>query len=117
MGSASDDCLFCRIVEGRVPSRPVRSTESSYAFYDVSPVAPTHVLVVPRQHISDAGDIDESHAQVLADMFVTAREVAAKESLTGGYRLVMNVGDDSGNTISHLHLHVLGGRRLGWPPG
>lgn len=111
-------CLFCSIVAGDTPSTEVLSTELAYAFRDLRPVAPTHVLVVPREHITDAADLDPSHAVVLAAMFAAAQEVAALEGLNErGYRLVFNVGPDSGNSVPHLHLHVLGGRPMSWPPG
>lgn len=111
------DCLFCGIVAGTVPSTEVASGELTYAFADVNPGAPTHVLVVPRAHIVDAAAVAREHGDILAEMFETARRVAEIEGLEGGYRLVFNVGEDSGNSVPHLHLHVLGGRRLGWPPG
>ncbi len=94
------------------------STDLVYAFRDVRPVAPTHVLVIPREHIVDATDITAEHGEVLAEMFDVARRVATIEGLSErGCRLVLNVGPDSGNTVAHLHLHVIGGRRLAWPPG
>ncbi len=111
-------CLFCSIVAGDVPSTEVLSTEHAYAFRDINPVAPTHVLVVPRQHITDAAALEPAHAVVLAAVFAAAKEVAESEGLgERGYRLVFNVGEDSGNSVPHLHLHVLGGRRMAWPPG
>jgi histidine triad (HIT) family protein len=111
------DCLFCKIVAGDIPSEEVASTEHTYAFRDLNPGAPTHVLVVPRDHIVDADHVRPEHAEVLAEMVTTAQEVARKDGLDGGYRLVLNVGDDAGQTVLHMHLHVLGGRRMGWPPG
>ena len=112
------DCLFCRIVRGELGSTEVLSTERSYAFRDLNPQAPTHVLVVPRVHIDNADDVTVEHRDDVADLFVTAQAVARREGLVpDGYRLVFNVGDISGNSVAHLHLHVLGGRRLGWPPG
>jgi histidine triad (HIT) family protein len=114
----SDACLFCRIVRGELPSTEVLSTDRSYAFRDLNPQAPTHVLVVPRVHITSADDITTSHAAEVADLFVTAQAVARADGLMpDGYRLVFNVGEISGNSVAHLHLHLLGGRRLGWPPG
>jgi histidine triad (HIT) family protein len=112
------DCLFCKILAGDVPSQEVASSERTYAFRDIQPTAPTHVLVIPRQHIDDAHAIDASHAETLAEMVLTAQEVARKEGIDqSGYRLVFNVGDDALNSVPHLHLHVLGGRRLDWPAG
>lgn len=112
------DCLFCRIVEGEIPSDEVASTPLSYAFRDLNPTAPTHVLVVPRHHIDNAGTIAAGDAETLVDMIGLAQEVARSEHVdAGGYRLVFNVGDDAGNSVPHLHLHVIGGRPLSWPPG
>ncbi len=112
------DCLFCRIVAGEVDSEEVLSTEDTFAFRDINPTASTHVLVVPRQHLEDAAAVRSEHAGVLADMFLTAQEVARREGIDRtGYRLVLNVGEDALNSVGHLHMHVIGGRRLGWPPG
>ena len=111
-------CQFCAIVAGDEPSTRVLSTDLVYAFRDINPVAPTHVLVIPREHIADAAVIDAQHAEVLVEMFDVARRVAEAEGLSErGSRLVLNIGPDSGNSVPHLHLHVLGGRRLTWPPG
>jgi histidine triad (HIT) family protein len=109
------DCLFCRIVSGDVPSTEVLSTATVYAFRDISPQAPTHVLVVPKEHVADnAGGLTAEHAAVLADMVTAARRVAEAEGIAAsGYRLVFNVGDDALNSVPHIHLHVLGGRRMG----
>jgi histidine triad (HIT) family protein len=118
MTEAIDDCLFCRIVAGAVPSEAVASSERIYAFRDIQPAAPVHVLVVPRRHITDASQVSPADGDLLAEMVVMARDVAKKEDLADrGYRLVFNVGDDALNSVAHLHLHVLGGRRMGWPPG
>ena len=112
------DCLFCAITAGELPSTEVLSTDLVYAFRDLTPVAPTHVLVVPREHIVDATEIGTGHGDLLVEMLDAGRQIARAEGLEErGYRLVLNVGPDSGNTIAHLHLHVLGGRQLGWPPG
>jgi histidine triad (HIT) family protein len=112
------DCLFCKILAGDIPSTEVASTETTYAFRDLNPAAPTHVLVIPRQHIDNADELRGEHAAVLSDVFSTAQAVARSEGVAGsGYRLVFNVGDDASNSVPHLHLHVIGGRKLGWPPG
>ena len=90
----------------------------TYAFRDIAPAAPSHVLVVPRQHVESADDVTAAHAEVLAEMLLTAQQVARTEGIeASGYRLVFNVGDDARNTVPHLHLHVLGGRAMDWPPG
>jgi histidine triad (HIT) family protein len=110
--------LFCKILAGEIPSDEVASTERTYAFRDIQPTAPTHVLVIPREHIDHAGELRPEHAEVLAEMFATAQAVAVSEGVDGsGYRLVFNVGEDANNSVPHLHLHVIGGRRMGWPPG
>lgn len=112
------DCLFCRILAGEVPSTEVASSELSYAFRDIQPAMPVHVLVIPRQHIASAAAVEAGHGEILADMVLTAQRVAQQEGLAErGYRLVLNVGEDALNSVPHLHLHVLGGRRMEWPPG
>ena len=112
------DCLFCKIVAGEIPSTNVLETERSLAFRDLNPQAPTHVLVIPKEHVTHAGELTGEHGDLLADLFQTAAAVAEQDGVAeGGYRLVFNVGEDSGNSVPHLHLHVLGGRKLGWPPG
>jgi histidine triad (HIT) family protein len=112
------DCLFCKIVAGDIPADVVRESERSLAFRDLHPQAPTHVLVIPKEHVTHAGELTGAHAALLGDLFETAAAVAAADGVAGGgYRLVFNVGDDAGNSVPHLHLHVLGGRALGWPPG
>jgi histidine triad (HIT) family protein len=111
-------CIFCRIVAGQVPSRQAYSSELTYAFHDLNPVAPVHVLVVPRQHIVDAGQLRPEHGPVLYEMMEAARRVAEQEGVSdGGYRLAFNVGADAGAEVPHLHMHLLGGRNLSWPPG
>lgn len=112
------NCLFCKIVAGDVPSKEAASTANTYAFFDVNPAAPVHVLVVPREHITNAAEIGPKHAAVLAEMMSTARQVAEKQGiLERGYRLVFNVGPDALNSVPHLHMHVIGGHQMGWPPG
>ncbi len=114
----ASECVFCRIVSGDIPSDAVASSELSYAFRDIQPAMPVHVLVVPRRHITSAATVEAADADVLADMVLTAQEVARREGLAErGYRLVFNVGDDALNSVAHLHLHVLGGQKMGWPPG
>jgi histidine triad (HIT) family protein len=114
----ASECIFCRIVEGEIPSDGVASSELSYAFRDITPAMPVHVLVVPRRHITSADSVQASDGEVLADMVLTAQKVARQEGLAErGYRLVFNVGDDALNSVPHLHLHVLGGQKMGWPPG
>jgi histidine triad (HIT) family protein len=107
-------------VAGEVPADVVHATDRTVAFRDISPQAPVHVLVVPRRHIDHAGSLTEEHAEDLAAMFVAARAVAEAEGIDAaerGYRLVLNVGKDALNSVPHLHLHVIGGRPMTWPPG
>jgi histidine triad (HIT) family protein len=111
------DCLFCRIVAGEVPATVVAETDRTLAFRDVQPQAPTHVLVVPREHHADVAALSDADPSLLAEVLATAVQVARSEALDGGYRLVANTGDDGGQSVHHLHVHVLGGRGLGWPPG
>lgn len=114
----ADDCLFCRIVAGEVPADVVLEGERTLAFRDVNPQAPTHVLVIPRRHLESAATVEAADAEVVAELLLSARAVAEREGVAAtGYRLVFNVGDDALNSVPHLHLHVLGGRRLAWPPG
>lgn len=118
MTPVPDACLFCRIVAGEVPSDGVARTPTTYAFRDINPVAPVHVLVVPRDHIDSADALRPAHAGTLSEMLTTAQAVARAEGVADtGYRLVFNVGEDALNSVPHLHLHVIGGRRMEWPPG
>lgn len=112
------DCLFCKIVSGEVPADVVVDEPAVLAFSDINPQAPTHVLVIQKEHIKDASVISGEHAQVLLDMFETAAGIAAAAGIEkSGYRLVLNVGPDAGQTVFHIHMHLLGGRAMSWPPG
>jgi histidine triad (HIT) family protein len=112
------NCLFCSIVAGDIASTPVLSTELAYAFEDINPAAPVHVLVVPREHITDAAALLPDHGEALSAVLQAAQQAAVMKGIAhSGYRLVFNVGEDSGNSVPHLHLHVLGGRSMAWPPG
>lgn len=112
------DCLFCKIVAGEIPSTPVAESERALAFYDIAPQAPVHVLVIPKEHITSADEVASEHGGVVDDLVLLAQRVTAIEGIReSGYRLVINVGDDAQMTVAHLHVHVLGGRRMEWPPG
>jgi histidine triad (HIT) family protein len=111
------DCLFCKIASGEMDSDIVVQSDRVVAFRDINPGAPAHVLVIPRRHIASAADLGRSDGELLAEMFEAAASLAAQEGLDGGYRVVTNVGPDAGQSVDHLHLHVLGGRRMSWPPG
>jgi len=111
-------CIFCEIVEGRRPSRTVYTDDQVVAFHDVRPQAPVHVLVVPRRHVTSLLDLEPPDDELLGAMVRTARDLARELGLAGrGFRLVLNCGDDAGYSVYHIHLHLLGGRGLGWPPG
>lgn len=113
----TSDCLFCRIVAGHVPAQLVHQTDRTVAFRDIGPQAPTHVLVVPREHHADVAAASDADPTLISDVVAAAVAVARQERLDGGFRLVTNTGTDGGQTVSHLHVHVLGGRPMGWPPG
>ena len=118
MTDIDSECIFCRIAAGDVPADVVHTTERTVAFRDLNPQAPLHVLVIPRRHVENASTVTADDAELTAEMLMAARQVAAAEGVAErGYRLVFNVGIDAANTVPHLHLHVIGGRRLGWPPG
>lgn len=115
---AEDTCLFCRIVAGDIPADIVGETRTTLAFRDAQPQAPTHVLVIPKQHQPDVAALRTADPSLMLDVLEVAGKVAEAEGLAGsGYRLVMNTGRNGGQSVLHAHLHVLGGRRLGWPPG
>jgi histidine triad (HIT) family protein len=111
------NCIFCKIVEGAIPSTLVYQDEQCYAFADLHPQAPVHVLVVPRRHISSLADTSPDDRALLGHLFWAAGEIARAKGLPKGYRVVVNTGQDGGQTVNHLHLHLLGGRPFGWPPG
>jgi histidine triad (HIT) family protein len=111
-------CLFCGIVAGEIPSDRVFEDDEVICFRDVNPVAPTHVLVIPRRHVASAGELGTADGELLGRLFAAAATVAQQEGVAEkGYRLVTNVGREAGQSVEHLHLHLLGGRRLAWPPG
>ncbi len=112
------DCLFCEIVAGQVPVTVVRDGERTLAFRDANPQAPTHVLVIPKAHHDDLGTLAEADPDLLGEVFGETAAVAEAEGLAGsGYRAVVNTGRHGGQTVAHVHVHVLGGRGLSWPPG
>lgn len=111
-------CLFCNIVEKKIPADVVFENDAVVAFRDIRPMAPTHVLVIPKKHIAAIHDLVPEDAQTIGQVFTSAREVADKLGLTSeGYRLVVNDGENAGQTVFHIHVHLLGGRPLAWPPG
>lgn len=117
MAKTDPDCLFCKIVSGDIPADVVHATDTTVAFRDIEPQAPTHVLVIPRSHLANAAELAAAEPQVAVDMLHAAAAVAEQEGLAEGYRLVYNTGRAAHQTVFHAHLHVLGGRPMGWPPG
>jgi histidine triad (HIT) family protein len=115
---ADSECLFCRIAAGEIPSELVHQDDEVVAFRDIAPRAPTHVLVIPRRHITSALDVGEEDAVLLGRIFAVAASIARAEGIAErGYRIVSNVGPWAGQSVPHLHFHVLGGRSMAWPPG
>jgi histidine triad (HIT) family protein len=112
------ECLFCKIVAGEIPSTPVAESETALAIADIAPQAPVHVLVIPKLHLTSADHVSSAHGGVVDELVLLAQRVADIDGVReSGYRLVMNVGPDAQMSVPHLHLHVLGGRVMGWPPG
>jgi len=111
-------CLFCKIVAGEIPSTRVAEDDVVLAIRDIAPRAPTHVLVLPKEHIASAADLTDEHATVVGRIFAKAAELARSEGIAeGGYRIVTNIGAWGGQTVDHLHFHLMGGRAFAWPPG
>lgn len=112
------DCLFCKIIAGEIPSSEVYSDDEVYAFRDINPAAPTHILVIPKKHLVDVKSAEASDEALMGKLLLRANEIAEAQGLAeSGFRYVINTGSDGGQTVFHLHLHILGGRGLGWPPG
>jgi histidine triad (HIT) family protein len=112
------DCLFCRILAGEIPAEVVYESKTALAFRDINPQAPTHVLIIPRRHITTINDLGAEDEGLVGSLFTAAKAVAAQEGLADdGYRTVMNCGEGAGQSVFHIHLHLLGGRLLNWPPG
>jgi histidine triad (HIT) family protein len=112
------DCLFCKIIAGDIPSNKVYSDDDVYAFHDINPAAPTHILIIPKKHLTNINDASLEDTALLGKLLLKANEIAVSLGLAqDGYRYVINTGKDGGQTVFHLHLHILGGRALGWPPG
>lgn len=112
------DCLFCKIVNGDIPADVVHESPGVIAFRDISPKAPTHILIIPREHISTVNDLQPAQESIVGSLFTAAKTIAADEGLAdAGYRLVMNCQEGAGQSVFHIHLHLLGGRPMRWPPG
>ncbi|WP_448584698.1 histidine triad nucleotide-binding protein [Thermocrinis sp.] len=117
------DCIFCKIVKKEIPSKGVYEDDLVYAFHDINPVAPVHILIVPKKHIFGIQTLEQEDEPLVGHMFYVARRIGEElglvspESLKGGYRLVFNIGEHAGQSVFHLHLHLIGGRQMSWPPG
>ena len=117
-GPVNPDCLFCRIVAGQVPATREFEDDLIIAIRDINPQAPTHLLLLPRAHVASGADLTRKDGELLGAMFDAAAKLASREGIAAsGYRIVTNVGRDGGQTVDHLHFHLLGGRRFAWPPG
>ena len=113
-----ESCIFCRVAEGATPARVLFANEEVVAFHDIAPQAPVHVLVIPRRHISSLASATEGETEILGTLLLAAAEVARRTGIAEtGYRVVTNTGSGAGQSVFHLHVHVLGGRPMGWPPG
>ena len=112
-----DDCLFCKIIKGEIPSSKVYEDDYVYAFLDIAPQAPFHVVIVPKVHINSAAEIDKSNSIYVSKIYEAVAEIAKSENLEKGFRVVTNCGEDGGQTVGHLHFHLLARRYLQWPPG
>jgi histidine triad (HIT) family protein len=111
------DCIFCRIAAGQIPATIIHQDDHVVAFRDLHPQAPVHVLLVPRRHLSSLDDARPDDADLLGRLLLAAREIAEQEGIAGAYRLVTNCGPSAGQSVFHLHVHLLGGRAMAWPPG
>lgn len=111
------DCIFCKIAAGEIPSTKVYEDDTVVAFNDLDPQAPVHVLIIPKEHIASAAEINESNSAVVAHIFEVAAKIASEKGLKDGFRIVNNCGDSAGQSVKHLHFHLMGGRDFGWPAG
>lgn len=111
------DCLFCKIISGEIPSNKVYEDEKIYAFKDIDPKAPVHILIIPKKHIDSLDEIDESDSELLSYILLKIKDLAKEFELDKGYRVVINTKEDGGQSVNHLHFHLLGKRSLQWPPG
>ena len=113
-----NECLFCKMVSGVIPCDKVHENEYVLAFRDIDPKAPTHILIIPKKHITTLNEINENDQELLGELLLTAKKIAKDEGIdTSGYRTVFNCNSDGGQTVFHIHMHLLGGRQMAWPPG
>ena len=112
------DCLFCKIIDGEIPGDIVYENDSVLAFNDINPIAPVHILVIPKEHIATLNDLEEKHTQTLGELFLAAKQIASEKGISeSGYRTVFNCNKDAQQTVFHIHLHLIAGRQMTWPPG
>lgn len=111
------DCLFCKIINGDIPSSKVYEDDMVYAFNDIEPQAPVHILIIPKEHIKSAAEINADNSRLVAHIFEVAAKIAQEKGLSDGFRIVTNCGDSAGQSVKHLHFHLLSGRDFTWPPG
>ncbi len=111
------DCIFCKIVNGEIPSNKAYEDDKVLAFYDLEPQAPVHILIVPKEHIASAADINPENSAVISHVFEVAAIIAKEKGLDNGFRIVNNCGESAGQTVKHIHFHLMGGRDFGWPAG
>ncbi len=111
------DCIFCKIVNGEIPSNKAYEDDKVLAFYDLEPQAPVHILIIPKEHITSAAEINENNSAVVAHIFEVAAKLAREKGLDNGFRIVSNAGESAGQSVKHLHFHLMGGRDFGWPAG
>lgn len=112
-----NDCLFCKIINGDIPSSKVYEDDTVYAFNDIDPQAPVHILIIPKEHIKSAAEINADNSNIVAHIFEVAAKIAEEKGLSDGFRIVTNCGDSAGQSVKHLHFHMLSGRDFTWPPG
>ena len=112
-----DDCLFCKIIKGEIPAKKVYEDAHTFAFEDVNPQAPTHVLIIPKKHVAGLNEAQVEDAELIGRLHLVAAELGRRRGVEDGYRTVLNVGPKSGQSVFHLHLHLIGGREMRWPPG
>lgn len=116
-GEKMENCIFCKILKGEIPSEKVYEDEKVYAFKDINPEAPVHVLIIPKKHISSANELTEENKEVIGDVYYAAQKIAKELGIADkGYRIINNCGEDGGQTVFHIHFHLMGGKKLNWPP-
>lgn len=111
-----NDCIFCKIIKGEIPSKKIYEDDMVYAFYDINPEAPVHFLVIPKEHIESANCVNAENSKYVAHIFEVINKITSDLGIQNGYRVINNCGEDGGQTVNHMHFHVMGGKKLNWPP-